>query len=153
MSTRAIQFLTQRGVSFEIVKYEHREKGAAYAADNTGFPLAKTIKTLVTDIGRHRYAVALVPGDKRLDLRKLAASLKAKRAAMADSGTAERLTGYFVGGISPFGMKRRFKTVIHQSIMNQDAVMINGGQRGTMLKMKPADIASLLDCKILDIAR
>ena len=153
MSTRAIHFLKKTGISFEVIPYEHRVKGAEYAANRIGFPLEKTVKTLVADIGNNRYALALMPGNKKLDFKKLAASLKTKRAAMVDHDTAERLTGYLVGGISPFGLKRRFDSIMHETIIRHQAVIINGGHRGTMLKMNPKDIAALLNCQVLDIAR
>jgi Cys-tRNA(Pro)/Cys-tRNA(Cys) deacylase len=94
-----------------------------------------------------------MPGSKRLDVKKLASSCRTKRAAMVDRNTAERLTGYLVGGISPFGLKRSLPAIMHESLLHHEAVIINGGQRGTMLKMKPADIADLLACQIADIAR
>jgi Cys-tRNA(Pro)/Cys-tRNA(Cys) deacylase len=153
MSTPAIHYLSRTGIPFEVLHYEHKEKGAAYAASQIGFPLEKTVKTLVADIGDNRYVIALMPGDKKLDFKKLAAFFQAKRSAMVDRDTAERLTGYLVGGISPFGLKRSFRSAMHESIMHHGTVVINGGQRGTMLKMKPRDIAALLDCSILDIAR
>ena len=153
MSTKAIQFLKKRAALFEIIKYAHKEKGAEYAAGSIGYPLEKTIKTLVAEIGQTQYAIALMPGNKKLDVKKLASACRTKRAAMVDRDTAERLTGYLVGGISPFGLKRSLPSIMDESIMHHDAVIINGGQRGTMLKMKPADIAGLLACKITDIAR
>jgi Cys-tRNA(Pro)/Cys-tRNA(Cys) deacylase len=94
-----------------------------------------------------------MPGNKKLDFKKLAAFHKTKRATMVDHDTAERLTGYHVGGISPFGVKRRFDSIMDESIMQHDIVIINGGNRGTMLKMKPVDIADILNCQVLDIAR
>jgi Cys-tRNA(Pro)/Cys-tRNA(Cys) deacylase len=153
MSTRAIGFLTRRGILFDIVKYEHREKGARYAAEHTGFPLQKTIKTLVVDIGEKQHALALMPGDKQLNVKKFAAAFGGKKAALVDKPTAERLTGYLISGISPFGLKRELPAVMHDAILGYDAVMINGGQRGTMLKMNPRDIVAALKCGVLDIAR
>jgi Cys-tRNA(Pro)/Cys-tRNA(Cys) deacylase len=153
MSTRAIGFLTQKGTPFDIIKYEHLEKGARYAAELTGFPLEKTIKTLVVDVGNKQYALALMPGNEQLDVKKFAAVFDGKKAALVEKITVERLTGYFVGGISPFGLKRTLPAVMHETILSHDTVMINGGQRGTMLKMRPEDIVALLKCSIRDIAR
>ena len=153
MSTRAIQFLKQTGISFDVIQYEHEEKGAEFAASKTGFPLEKTVKTLVADMGNQRYVLALMPGNKKLDFKKLAALQKAKRAAMADQHTAERLTGYHVGGISPFGIRRRLDAIMDRGIMQHDTVIINGGLRGTMLEMNPMDIAKLLNCPVTDLAR
>ncbi|MFC1859633.1 aminoacyl-tRNA deacylase [Thermodesulfobacteriota bacterium] len=152
MSTRAINFLKQKGVFFEVVKYEHEEKGAEFAATATGFPLNKTIKTLMVDLGNEKYQLVLVPGDKQLVLKRLAKVCAVKRVSMADVATAERLTGYLVGGISPFGIRRKIPVIMEESLLKFDSVLINAGQRGTMLKMAPGDIVSVLDCYIADVA-
>jgi Cys-tRNA(Pro)/Cys-tRNA(Cys) deacylase len=152
MSTRAVKFLQQKGALFEVVKYRHEQKGAMFAARAVGFPLERTIKTLVVSLEKKQYALALVPGNLQLDLKKMAKACDAKRAKMADTTTAERLTGYHVGGISPFGITGRLPAVMEAALLDHDAVMINAGQRGVMLKMSPADIASLLDGAIKDLS-
>ncbi|MBW2604669.1 MAG: aminoacyl-tRNA deacylase [Deltaproteobacteria bacterium] len=153
MPTRAIRYLNQKGIDYDLVEYEHNEKGAEYAARAVRFPLARTIKTLVVDLGRKKYAFALVPGDKQLDLKQMARVYGVKRAAMADTATAERLTGYFVGGISPFGARRRLPAVMEETLLRFDDVLINAGQRGVMLLMAPGDIAKILNCHVSGIAR
>ena len=97
-ATRAMKFLSQKRIAFEVLQYEHEEKGAVFASQATGFPLERTIKTLVTDLGGKRYALALMPGDQQLNLKKIAQVFSVKKADMADSKDAERLTGYLVGG-------------------------------------------------------
>ena len=153
MSTRAISFLKKRKIPYEVVKYEHREKGAEFAARVTGHPLERTVKTLVLELDTKSYCLALVPGHRELDLKKLATHFGVKRTAMVDIKTAERLTGYLVGGISPFGTKQRFWTIMESSILNNEEVLINAGQRGMMLKMAPDDILRVLDCKMASIVR
>ena len=148
MSPRAIAYLKQKKVPFEVVKYDHEEKGAAFAAKAVGFPLEATIKTLVADLGQKRHVLALMPGHRQLDLKKLSRACGVKRATMADTATAERLTGYLVGGISPFGTKQRLSVVMEESLLACDRVMINAGQRGTMLEMSPADIAAALKAQV-----
>ena len=136
-----------------MVKYAHDRKGAVFAAQAVGFPLESTVKTLVVVVGEKQHALALMPGDHALDLKRLARACKSKRADMAPPVTAERLTGYKVGGISPFGLRTPLPSVMDRHLLAQDAVIINGGQRGTMLKMSPQDIARLLKSTIADIAR
>jgi len=153
MSTRAIQYLNRKDVSFELVKYDHEEKGAEFAARATGFPLDRTVKTLVVDLGGRNYCLALLPGDRQLDLKQLAQVLAVKRAAMADTATAERLTGYLVGGISPFGTKRVLPSVMEKRIREYAEVLINAGQRGVMLKMAPEDIVKALGCRLESISK
>jgi len=150
MSTRAIQYLYKKGINFKVVEYEHDEKGAEFAARAIGFPLERTIKTLVVDLGSNQYCFALLPGDKQLALKQLAKACKVKKAAMVDTATAERLSGYLVGGISPFGAKHNLPAVVEESLLKFDDVAINAGQRGVMLIMSPGDIVKALDC---DVAR
>jgi len=153
VSTRAIAYLKKNKTPYEVVKYDHQEKGAEFAAKATGNPLEITVKTLVVELDRKIYCLALLPGHRELNLKKLASSLGCKRTAMVDIKIAERLTGYLVGGISPFGTQQRLKTVMESSILANPEILINAGQRGMMLKMDPEDIVKALGCKVASIAR
>ena len=153
MSTRAIQALKRAQLPFEVIPYTHKEKGAAFAAQAIGFPLEKTVKTLIADLGGQGCVAALLPGNTQLDLKKLARFFRTKHASMASTAVAERLTGYRVGGISPFGLKQPLKSVMDSAIMNYSTVLINGGRRGVMLKMAPGDILAVLRCPTAEIGR
>ena len=153
MSTRAILYLKKKKIPHEVVKYDHHEKGAEFAASATGYPLEQTVKTLVAELDRKSYCLALLPGHRELDLKKLASSVGIKRTAMVDIKTAVRLTGYLVGGISPFGTQQLLGTVMESSILSYEEIIINAGQRGLMLKMDPGDIVKALDCRVASIAR
>lgn len=152
MSTRAIKFLQRRQIPHDVVTYDHQEKGAAFAARAIGAPLENTLKTLVVNLSDGGACLALMPGHRKLDLKKLARACQVKKAALADAATAERLTGYHVGGISPFGTKHTFKVILEETALQFDSVLINAGQRGTMLIMAPGEIVSALDCPAADIA-
>lgn len=152
MSTRAIQFLTKRQVPHEVVAYDHQEKGAAFAARAVGFPLEQVIKTLVVSLGNGQHGLALMPGNRQLSLKKLAKVFLAKKAFMAEEKAAEKLTGYLVGGISPFGTKRQLPAVMEADLVAFQQVMINAGQRGIMLKMDPTLISTILNCTIASIS-
>ncbi len=151
MSTRAIQWLRKRKIDFRVVTYDHQAKGAVFAAQAAGFPLSRTVKTLVVDLGGRSFGLALMPGDRQLSLKKLARSLGVKKAGMAEVADAERLTGYHVGGISPFGIRQRMAAVMDESLMVHELVLINGGQRGVMVRMAPGDIAAGLKCRLADL--
>jgi len=153
MPTRAIQALKKEQISFEVITYTHKEKGAEFAAQAIGFPLERIVKTLITDLGGQRYVAALLPGNTQLDLKKLARFFDIKHASMASTTLAERLTGYLVGGISPFGLKQPMEFVIDSPIMNYQTVVVNGGRRGVMLKMSPGDILAALKCTLADIGK
>lgn len=148
MSTRGVIFLQKKKIDFELVRYDHQEKGAEFAAASTGFPLSQTIKTLVADLGNKTYCLALLPGDRQLNLKALGRIFDVKRAAMVDTATAERITGYKVGGISPFGTRQQLDAVLDSSLMQFDAVLINAGQRGSLLRLSPADIRKALNCRV-----
>lgn len=153
MTTRGIQFLKQNRITHQRVEYDHKEKGAEFAAQAVGFPLERTIKTLVVALDSNRYALVMMPGDRQVSMKKVAKACNAKRAAMADTATAQRLTGYLVGGISPFGTKKRLKAIMDASLPPYEAVMINAGQRGIMVKMAPGDIIDILNADIADLAQ
>ena len=151
MSTRAIQYLKQKGVPFEVLKYEHREKGAEFAAKATGMPLEQTVKTLVVALSGKTHVLALVPGHMQLNLKKTAAACREKKAAMADTETAQRLTGYLVGGISPFNTRKRLPVIMEKYVLRWDFIALNAGQRGVMLRMKPGDVIKAIDGRVADI--
>lgn len=151
MSTRAVAWLKQKKISHEVVQYDHEEKGAAFAAAAVGFPLAQTVKTLVVDLGGGSFGLALMPGDRQLSLKKAAKAFGVKKAAMAAVEAAERLTGYHVGGISPFGLRQRLPTVMEEGLLAYETVMINAGQRGLMIKMAPDDIRACIPSKAVSL--
>ncbi|MDF2689579.1 MAG: aminoacyl-tRNA deacylase, partial [Microvirga sp.] len=93
-------------------------------------------------------ACVILPSDQEVNLKKLAAALGGKAAQMMKPADAERITGYHVGGISPFGQKKRVSTVIEETALVHDEVFINGGQRGLQVKLKPKDAAAVLDAKV-----
>ena len=153
MATRATQFLKNKKIFFEVVKYTHGKKGAKFAAQATGFPVEQIIKTLIVELSDRRYCMVLMPGNRQLDFKRLAMLFRVKKATLTDQDTAERLTGYLVGGISPFGTKRKLPAILDEKALEFKVVMINGGQRGVMIKMSPEDIQVTLNCLIAAIDR
>jgi Cys-tRNA(Pro)/Cys-tRNA(Cys) deacylase len=149
--TPAIRFLKGRNIFHKVIEYEHLEKGAVFASQAIGISLEKTIKTLVVELVPGGHCLVLMPGTKTISLKKLAQVTQAKRAALVDTHTAEKITGYLVGGISPFGTRKRFPVFIAADLLDHGEVAINGGKRGIMLIMRPTDIASALAAKPLKI--
>jgi Cys-tRNA(Pro)/Cys-tRNA(Cys) deacylase len=149
--TPAIQFLSAKDIPFEVVEYEHLEKGAQFASQAIGMPVEQTIKTLVVELSQKGYLVVLVPGSKSVSFKKLAKSRGVKRAAMVRTDMAERLTGYLVGGISPFGTKKPLEVVMDAGLLGFDKVAINAGKRGVMLIMNPEDIVWATEATLIDL--
>jgi len=115
---------------------------------STGF------KTAATIYKNKKEAQQLESLAEKNHMAKMAAGeIEYKKAVMANTATAERLTGYLVGGISPFATKQLLTAVMDESLLNFDRVVINGGQRGLLLKMATIDIVKILNCKITKIAR
>jgi Cys-tRNA(Pro)/Cys-tRNA(Cys) deacylase len=89
----------------------------------------------------------LLPSDREMSLKRLAAAAGTKDAAMLPSAEAERISGYHVGGISPLGQKRRCAVYIEQSALGFSTVLLNGGRRGLQIEIAPDDLVRVLDAK------
>jgi len=153
-ATPAITALENAGVDFAVHEYEvpatdDLSFGEAVAATLGVNPdrVYKTLVALVDDAG----AVAVIPVTGHLSLKKLARARGGKKAAMADPATAERLTGYVTGGISPFGQRRRLPLVIDETVPGHDAVFVSGGRRGIQVEMTPTDLIALTGAIVADL--
>lgn len=143
--TPAIAALTAAGVSFVAHPYSHDPAAASYgleAAEVLGVDPARVFKTLMVDVDG-RLAVGVVPVSGNLDLKAVAAALGGKKAAMADPAAAERRTGYVLGGISPLGQRQPSPTVIDESALDLETMLVSGGRRGLDLELSPADLIRL----------
>jgi Cys-tRNA(Pro)/Cys-tRNA(Cys) deacylase len=149
--TPAIRFLIGRGIFHKVIEYEHLEKGAVFASRAIGISLEKTIKTLVVELVPGGYCLVLMPGTKTISFKKLAQAAQVKRASLVDTHTAEKITGYLVGGISPFGTRKQLPVFMAEDLFDYAEVAINGGRRGIMLIMRPSDIAIVLEAKHLKV--
>jgi Cys-tRNA(Pro)/Cys-tRNA(Cys) deacylase len=109
-------------------------------------------KTLVADVDG-KLTVAIVPVERQLDLKALAAAAGAKKAAMADVKQAERTTGYVAGGISPLGQRKPLPTVLDASALQHTAIHVSGGRRGLEIELAPADLQRLTNATVASIAR
>ena len=96
---------------------------------------------------------AIVPSDREVAMKRLAAAFGGKSAEMMKPADAERMTGYRVGGISPFGQKRRVPTAIEEAALAEDLVFINGGQRGLQLRLDPNEVRRLLEAVAAPLTR
>lgn len=152
-TTRATQALQRAGVSFTVHSYEYdpnAERIGLQAAEAMGADPNSVLKTLMVLVDG-KPACVVVPSDKEVNLKKLASALGGKAAQMMKPADAERVTGYHVGGISPFGQKKRVPTLIEQSAFAHPEVFMNGGQRGLQVKLTPSDAALALEAKISEL--
>jgi Cys-tRNA(Pro)/Cys-tRNA(Cys) deacylase len=153
--TPATVALTKAGMTFTTHAYEHDPAAKSYgleAAEALGLQPEQVFKTLLVEVDG-KLSVGVVPVDKQLDLKAVAAALNGKKAAMADPAAAERITGYVVGGISPIGQKRPLPTVVDASATDHETVYVSGGRRGLDLGLSPADLIKLTSARTAPIAR
>ena len=153
--TPATVALTKAGMTFTTHAYEHDPAAKSYgleAAEALGLQPEQVFKTLLVEVDG-KLSVGVVPVDKQLDLKAVAAALNGKKAAMADPAAAERITGYVVGGISPIGQKRPLPTVVDASAIDHETVYVSGGRRGLDLGLSPADLIKLTSARTASIAR
>ncbi len=153
--TPATVALAKAGITFSTHSYEHDPAAKSYgleAAEALGLKTAQVFKTLLVDVDG-KLAVGVVPVDKQLDLKAVAAALDGKKATMADPAAAERTTGYVVGGISPIGQKRRLPTVVDTTATEHDTVYVSGGRRGLDIGLSPADLIAVTAARTAPIAR
>ncbi|MDQ0892600.1 Cys-tRNA(Pro) deacylase [Agromyces ramosus] len=154
-ATPATLALARAGVAFTARAYEHDPRAAAYgleAAEKLGVEPERVFKTLLADVDGE-LAVGIVPVALQLDLKALAAAVGGKRAEMADPRVAERKTGYVVGGISPIGQKTALPTVLDESAILCETILVSGGRRGLDLELAPDDLLVATGGRYAPIAR
>jgi Cys-tRNA(Pro)/Cys-tRNA(Cys) deacylase len=146
-TTRATQALTSLGVKFALHTYEYdssADRIGLQAAEALGVEPGRMLKTLMAEVDGKPVCV-VVPSDREVSMKKLAAAFGGKTAHMMRSADAERLTGYHVGGISPFGQKKRVPVAIEQAALSETRVYLNGGQRGLQIELDSHDAVTALD--------
>jgi Cys-tRNA(Pro)/Cys-tRNA(Cys) deacylase len=156
--TPAIVALSAAGVDFRVHEFDHDPGERNYgleAARALGVEPDRVFKTLLADVtsanGGVVQVVGIVPVTCQLSLKELAAAVGGKRAEMCNPAVAERLTGYVVGGISPFGQKKRLRTVIDETCLVCDSVFVSGGKRGLDLELAPEALVAHLDAVVAPI--
>lgn len=145
-STQGLRFLQAAGVAVTLHPYDYDPDADAVglaAARALGLDPALTLKTLMVEVDG-RPVCCVIPSDRQLSMKKVAAAFGGKTAAMMAAPLAEKLTGYRVGGISPFGQKRVVPTAIEVTVCAADRVWINAGQRGVLLGIGPAQALAVL---------
>lgn len=153
-ATRATKMLEQAGVAFAVRTYDYdpdADRIGLQAAEALGEPPARVLKTLMALVDGKPVCV-IVPSDREVSMKKLAAAFGGKAAQMMKPADAERMSGYKVGGISPFGQMKVLRTAIEEAAMVHDLVFVNGGQRGLQVQLKPRDVAAVLSAVVAPLA-
>lgn len=153
--TPAIRALEAAGVEFRVLAYERGESRHDFgreAAEALGLDHDQVFKTLIVTADGND-AVAIVPVSCTVGLRALGAALGAKRVEMCDPERAQRVTGYVLGGISPFGQKKQLPTVVDETSELFETIYVSGGKRGVDVEVRTTDVVALTAAVVADISR
>ena len=152
-STPALRALATLGIEVTLHPYAYDPKAEAtglQAAQALGIDPSVMLKTLMVEVDG-RPACCVIPSDRQLSMKRVAATFGGKSAAMMPVPKAEKLTGYHVGGISPFGQKRAVPTAVEATACTAPRVWINAGQRGLLLSLPPESALRALTAKALPL--
>jgi Cys-tRNA(Pro) deacylase len=152
-STPAALFLRAQGVPFSEHSYRYEERGGtAVAARELGVPEHAVVKTLVMEDDTHAPLIVLMHGDREVSTKQLARQIGARSVTPCKPEVATRHTGYLVGGTSPFATRKPLPVYVERSILDLPAIYINGGSRGFLLGVAPADVVRVLGATLVEVA-
>ena len=151
--TNAMRMLDAAKIPYRVLEYEVDESDLSgiHIAETLGFPPEKMFKTLVAKGDRTGALVFCVPVAAEIDLRRAASITGNKKIEMIHVKDLLALTGYIRGGVSPIGMKKKFRTFIDEQIILHEKVCISGGQRGVQIKIAPDDLIKATEATVCDL--
>ena len=150
--TAAVRELRAAKVEFTDHLYEYEEKGGtAVSARELAVPEHAVVKTLVMEDDARNPMLVLMHGDLKVSTKELARIVGAKTIAPCNPETANRHSGYVVGGTSPFGTRKKMPVYMEQSVLDLPKIYINGGRRGYLVGIAPADVVRVLGPKIVKV--
>ncbi|MCG9755273.1 Cys-tRNA(Pro) deacylase [Shewanella insulae] len=152
--TPATKMLDKAKIPYRLHEYQHDANAGAYgleAAAKLQLPTEWVFKTLVAELDNGNLVVAIIPVDKKLNLKQLAKAAKAKKAAMAAPEKVQRSTGYVLGGVSPIGQKKRLATFIDESAEPLPQIYVSGGRRGLDIELMPTDLKGVTQARFVSL--
>jgi Cys-tRNA(Pro) deacylase len=150
--TQAIRMLREHTVEYSEHPYKYEDKGGTrVSARELGVDEHCVIKTLIMEDERKQPLIVLMHGDGEVSTRNLARQIGAKHVEPCDPKTADRHSGYQVGGTSPFGTRHSMPVYMAASIAELPRLYINGGKRGFLIGLNPRDLIRVLQPTLLDI--
>ena len=151
--TNAIRVLREHGVAYTEHPYDYEERGGtAVSARELGVPEHACVKTLIMEDDRKQPMIVLMHGDREVSTKNLARLVGVKSVQPCAPAVADRHSGYQVGGTSPFGTRRPMPVYAQATIADLPYLYINGGRRGFLVGMAPADCFRVLKPVLADIA-
>ena len=151
--TNAVRLLDSKKIPYEIYEYDAPEGflDGVSVAKATGMPVEKVFKTLVTQGASHEYYVCIIPVAAELDLKKAAKHFGEKKLDMIPARNITAVTGYIKGGCSPLGMKKAFRTAIHQSAAELGKIVVSAGKVGLQMEISPQDLLAVAKASLADL--
>ena len=151
-ATTAVRELRANKVEFTDHLYEYEEKGGtAVSARELGVPEHAVVKTLVMEDDARNPLMVLMHGDLKVSTRELARIIGVKTVAPCNPDTANRHSGYMVGGTSPFGTRKKMAVYMEQTILDLPTIYINGGRRGYLVGIPPKEVVRVLSPKLVKV--
>ena len=153
MKTPATEFLARNRIAYTEHHYEYVEHGGtAVSAEALGVPEHSVVKTLVMQDEQAKPLIVLMHGDRKVSTKNLARQAGRKSIEPCRPDVAQRHTGYQVGGTSPFGTRKPLPVYMERSITELESLYINGGRRGFLLCVTPADLIRVLEPELVEVA-
>jgi Ala-tRNA(Pro) deacylase len=150
--THAIRSLDEQGIAYCLLMHGHRAMNVEEAAAERGVSISQVVKTLLVRGADGRHAIALVRGDQRLSLKKLARVMGVKKVEMAPGTDVPRITGYQVGAVAPVGLRRGDVPVfVDHTIREEPRVTISAGRHDAGLELAAEDLIRAVDGQIADV--
>lgn len=144
--TPAILFLEKHKVAFETLEYSHDAANQNFSNEASiilKLPPELVYKTLVIEVDLNHFVVAIIPSNKQLSMKKIAKAASGKKAAMAEGKKVQNMSGYVLGGVSPFGQKKLLDTFVDVSAKSVEKLYVSGGRRGLEIGISPIAFKSL----------
>jgi len=152
-ATPAIHFLRQHQVPFTEHEYRYEERGGtAVSSRALGVDEHVVIKTLVMEDEQKNPLIVLMHGDREVSTKNLARQIDVKTVTPCAPDAAQRHTGYMVGGTSPFGTRKVMPVYLERTIADLERIYVNGGRRGFLVALSPADLLRALSPTLVDAA-
>lgn len=148
------RFLSSKKVNFTVFELPAEKLGAVESARQLGVPAGMVFKTIVlARVERGKPILAVIPGDREVDLKAVAAAVGEKKIRLTTQSEAEKLTGLLAGGISPLALVNKgFQVLLDQHATQYDQIHISGGQRGLNIKLPVVDLIKLTSARTADIS-
>ena len=150
--TPATAFLAKHGVEYTEHEFEYVEHGGTgHSSASLGVPEHSVVKTLVMEDEKGGPLIVLMHGDRKVSTKELARQAGTKRIAPCQPEAATRHSGYLIGGTSPFGTRKRMPIYLERTVLELERIYINGGRRGYLLGMAPAELVRVLSPVLVEV--